>query len=102
MNKRSIRQAMGKNKKPKSVKKAITIRLAKEDHALLLEMTANTGVSINSFVRRTIQAVHELAYDELSEPRLPQFLAVLRNSTIHDSKDFRFKSTKSYHLVATN
>ena len=85
---------MGKNKKPKSVKKAITIRLPKEDHARLLEMTANTGVSINSFVRRTIQAVHELAYDELAEPRLPQFLAVLRNSTIHASKDFRFKSTK--------
>jgi hypothetical protein len=85
---------MGGNKKPKSVKKAITIRLPKEDHARLLEMTANTGVSINSFVRRTIQAVHELAYDELAEPRLPQFLAVLRNSTIHDSKDFRFKSSK--------
>ena len=82
---------MGKIRKSGPSKKAVTIRLEPEDHARLLEMTESTGVSINSFVRKTIQALHELASDELPEPKLPLFFAVIRNSVIHDSKDIRFK-----------
>ena len=82
---------MRMNRKRGIAKKAITIRLNTEDHARLMEMTESTGVSINSFVRKTIQALHELADDELMEPKLPLFFAVIRNSIAHDSKDIRFK-----------
>jgi len=82
---------MEKGKKSGLSKKAVTIRLEPDDHARLLEMTGSTGVSINSFVRKTIQALHELASDELPEPKLPLFFAVIRNAVSHDSKDIRFK-----------
>ncbi|MBL63559.1 MAG: hypothetical protein CMI30_09160 [Opitutae bacterium] len=55
---------MGKQKD----KKALTVRLSEEDHALLLEMTSHTSISINAFVTNTIQAVHELTSDK-SAPR---------------------------------
>ncbi|MBG29362.1 MAG: hypothetical protein CMI31_05090 [Opitutae bacterium] len=82
---------MGKGRKSGVSKKAVTIRLEPDDHTRLLEMTESTGISINSFVRKTIQALHELARDELPKPKLPLFFAVIRTSVVHDSKDIRFK-----------
>jgi hypothetical protein len=84
---------MGKQKS-ETAKKTVTIRLSAEDHALLLELTDSTGISINSFVRRIIHAVHDLATDELPEPILPQFFATLRASMAQDPSSHRFQEPK--------
>ena len=75
----------------KKARKTLTIRLSAEEHARLLKLTSATGISINSLVRQTIQAVYELAYDETGEPCLPQFLATLRTSINHKPGDYRFR-----------
>lgn len=65
------------------VVKAVTVRLVKEDHDQLIDLTKNTGISINEFVRRIIRSVHELTVDETSNPDLPAFLEALRISMRH-------------------
>jgi hypothetical protein len=86
-------QVMGNMGKQKSetAKKTVTIRLSLEDHNRLSELTASTGISVNSFIRRTILAVHELATDELIEPKLPQFFAALRVSMEQKPSSRNFK-----------
>ena len=81
-------------KKQKSARKTVTIRLSLEDHERLSELTASTGISINSFVRRTILAVHELATDKLSEPKMPQFFATLRVAMDLEPDSRIFKESK--------
>ena len=78
----------------KTAKKTLTIRLSVEDHNRLLELTSATGISINSLVRQTIQAVYELASDEMVEPCLPQFFATLRTSMNHKPGDYRFRASE--------
>ena len=65
------------------VVKAVTVRLDKEDHDRLIDLTKHTGISINEFVRRIIRSVHELTADKSREPDLPAFLAALRTSMRH-------------------
>jgi len=78
----------------KTGRKALTIRLPEEDHALLLKLTAKTGISINSLVRQTIQAAYELASDQTPTPCLPQFFATLRISMNHKPGDHRFRASE--------
>jgi len=78
-----------------TTKKAITVRLSPEDHKRLLELTTSTGISINSFFKRTIHAVHDLASDEQSEPNLPLFFATFRVSMTQQPRDTRFRKKKA-------
>ena len=72
--------------------KAVTIRLVKEDHDLLIDLTKHTGISINEFVRRTIRSIHELTADESADPDLPAFLAALRTSVRYKAGNIRPKN----------